>query len=97
MALGMIGLGRMGANMSERLVKGGQRVVGYDRSPEAVQQVVAKGAEGASSLKALVDLLPPPRAIWIMVPAGAPVDETIAALTPMLSAGDILIDGGNSN
>ena len=97
MALGMIGLGRMGANMSERLVKGGQRVVGYDRSPEAVQQVVAKGAEGASSLKALVDLLPPPRAIWIMVPAGAPVDETIAALTPMLAAGDILIDGGNSN
>jgi len=97
MQIGMIGLGRMGANMSERLVKGGQRVVGYDRSPEAVQQVVAKGAEGASSLKALVDLLPPPRAIWIMVPAGAPVDETIAALTPMLSAGDILIDGGNSN
>src|SRR5687768_9342990 len=97
MELGMIGLGKMGANMSERLVRGGHRVVGYDRSPDAIAAVVARGAEGAESLEALVGKLGAPRAIWVMVPAGAPVDDTIELLLPMLAPGDLIIDGGNSN
>jgi 6-phosphogluconate dehydrogenase len=97
MELGMVGLGRMGANMVERLVRGGHRVVGYDRDSGAVARVTAGGAGGADSLPALAGKLTKPRAIWIMVPSGAPVDETIAALIPHLSKDDILIDGGNSN
>lgn len=97
MELGMVGLGRMGANMVERLVRGGHRVVGYDRDAGAVARVVSAGAEGADSLTSLARKLGKSRAIWIMVPSGAPVDETIAALTPHLSKDDILIDGGNSN
>ena len=97
MELGMVGLGRMGANMVERLVRGGHRVVGYDRDPGAVSRVTAAGAGGADSLATLAGKLNKPRAIWIMVPSGAPVDETIAALLPHLSKDDILIDGGNSN
>jgi len=97
MELGMVGLGRMGANMVERLVHGGHRVVGYDRDSGAVARVTAGGAGGADSLPALAGKLTKPRAIWIMVPSGAPVDETIAALIPHLSKDDILIDGGNSN
>jgi len=97
MELGMVGLGRMGANMVERLVRGGHRLVGYDRDVAAVARVVAAGAEGADSLASLAGKLARPRAIWIMVPSGAPVDETIATLLPHLSKGDILIDGGNSN
>jgi 6-phosphogluconate dehydrogenase len=98
MELGMIGLGRMGANMVERLVRGGHRVVGYDRDAGAVARVAAAGAGGADSLANLAGKLAgKPRAIWIMVPSGAPVDETIAALLPHLSKDDILIDGGNSN
>jgi len=97
MELGMVGLGRMGANMVERLARGGHRVVGYDRDPGAVARVTAAGAGGADSLAALAGKLGQPRAIWIMVPSGAPVDDTIAALTPHLSRNDILIDGGNSN
>jgi 6-phosphogluconate dehydrogenase len=97
MELGMVGLGRMGANMVERLVRGGHRVVGYDRDSGAVARVTAAGASGADSLPALAGKLGKPRAIWIMVPAGAPVDETIVALIPHLSKDDILIDGGNSN
>ncbi len=97
MELGMVGLGRMGANMVERLVRGGHRVVGYDRDSGAVARVTAAGAGGADSLPALAGKLGKPCAIWIMVPSGAPVDETIAALTPHLSKDDILIDGGNSN
>ncbi|HEV2523076.1 MAG TPA: decarboxylating 6-phosphogluconate dehydrogenase [Candidatus Acidoferrales bacterium] len=97
MELGMVGLGRMGANMVERLVLGGHRVVGYDRDPGAVSHVTAAGAGGADSLATLAGKLNKPRAIWIMVPSGAPVDETIAALLPHLSKDDILIDGGNSN
>src|SRR6202011_661323 len=97
MELGMVGLGRMGANMVERLVRGGHRLVGYDRDPAAVARVVAAGAEGADSVASLAAKHTPPRAIWIMVPSGAPVDETIAALLPHLSKDDILIDGGNSN
>ncbi|MGE5217026.1 MAG: phosphogluconate dehydrogenase (NAD(+)-dependent, decarboxylating) [Chloroflexota bacterium] len=97
MELGMIGLGRMGANMTERLVRGGHRIISYDRSPEAIQQVVDKGATGGRSLADLVKQLTPPRAIWLMVPSGDPVDQTIEQLLPILTKGDILIDGGNSN
>jgi 6-phosphogluconate dehydrogenase len=95
--LGIIGLGRMGANMSERLVLGGHRVIGYDRSPQAIQRVVDHGAVGAHSLADFIRQLSSPRAIWLMVPAGAPVDETIEQLLPHLSKGDIVVDGGNSN
>jgi 6-phosphogluconate dehydrogenase len=97
MELGMVGLGRMGANMVERLVRGGHRLVGYDRDASAVARVVSAGAEGADSLANLAGKLARPRAIWIMVPSGAPVDETIATLLPHLAKDDILIDGGNSN
>jgi 6-phosphogluconate dehydrogenase len=97
MELGMVGLGRMGAYMVERLVRGGHRVVGYDRDPGAVARVTAAGAGGADSLANLAGKLAKPRAIWIMVPSGAPVDDTIAALIPHLAKDDILIDGGNSN
>jgi len=96
MELGMIGLGKMGAFMTERLVKGGHRVIGYDFNAAAVQAAVAKGAAGAGSLDALVSQLKVPRAIWLMVPAGDPVDQTIAALVPHLSEGDTILDGGNS-
>jgi 6-phosphogluconate dehydrogenase len=98
MELGMVGLGRMGANMSERLVQGGHRVVGYDPNAAAVARVTSVGAGGADSLENLAGKLTgKPRAVWIMVPSGAPVDETISALVPRLNKGDILIDGGNSN
>ncbi len=97
MELGMIGLGRMGAFMSERLLGGGHRVVGYDRSPDAAARLVAAGGEKADSLRSLVDALAAPRLLWIMVPAGAPVDETIEELRPLLSPGDSIVDGGNSN
>jgi 6-phosphogluconate dehydrogenase len=97
MELGMIGLGRMGANMTERLILGGHRVVTYDRSAEAIQRVVDKGALGAHSLADFVKQLAPPRAIWLMVPSGDPVDQTIDQLLPSLTEGDTIIDGGNSN
>ena len=97
MELGMIGLGRMGANMTERLVMGGHRVISFDRSPQAIQRVVDIGAVGAHSLADFVKQLALPRAIWLMVPSGDPVDQTIEQLLPSLSKGDILIDGGNSN
>lgn len=97
MELGMIGLGRMGASMTERLVRGGHRVISYDRSAEAIQRVVDKGAIGAHSLADFVKQLTLPRAIWLMVPSGDPVDQTIEQLLPSLTNGDIVIDGGNSN
>ncbi|MCH6554358.1 MAG: decarboxylating 6-phosphogluconate dehydrogenase [Acidobacteria bacterium] len=97
MQLGMIGLGRMGANMVERLLRGGHQLVGYDRDPVAVQRVAEKGASGADSLAALAQQLKPPRAVWLMVPAGDPVDQTIEALIPHMSRGDVILDGGNSN
>ncbi len=97
MELGMVGLGKMGAFMVERLVRGGHRIVGFDRDAGAVARVVSVGAEGADSLAALAAKLKQPRAIWIMVPSGAPVDDTIAALIPLMSKGDTIIDGGNSN
>jgi 6-phosphogluconate dehydrogenase len=96
MELGMIGLGKMGAFMAERLLRGGHQVVGLDRDAAAVARVVEKGAKGAESLEKLVAQLKTPRAIWLMVPAGAPVDETIDRLAPHLAAGDTIIDGGNS-
>jgi 6-phosphogluconate dehydrogenase len=97
MELGMIGLGRMGANMTERLVKGGHRVVGFDPKPEARARVEDKGAQSAASLDMLVASLQAPRIVWMMVPAGSITDGTVAALLPLLAAGDVLVDGGNSN
>jgi len=95
MQLGMIGLGRMGANMVRRLIKGGHHCVVYDRSSEAVQQLVKEKAVGAGSAAEFVKQLTKPRAVWLMVPA-AVVDQTIAEILPLLERGDILIDGGNS-
>jgi 6-phosphogluconate dehydrogenase len=95
MELGMIGLGRMGANMARRLLRGGHGCVAFDRSAKAVAELAKEGATGAASLADLVKQLTPPRAIWLMVPA-ASVDETIADLAPHLARGDIVIDGGNS-
>ena len=95
MQLGMIGLGRMGANMVRRLIKNGHQCVVYDRSPESVKQLTGDGATGSSSIDDFIGKLQKPRAIWLMVPA-AVVDATIAELAPKLSKDDILIDGGNS-
>jgi 6-phosphogluconate dehydrogenase len=94
--LGMIGLGRMGANMTTRLIHGGHTVVAYDRDPAAVQRSAGDGATGASSLQDLVSKLTPPRAVWIMVPAGEPTDSTINDLLGLLEKGDAIVDGGNS-
>src|SRR5580658_2731160 len=95
MQLGMIGLGRMGANMVRRLLKNGHNCVVFDMSPKAVNELVQEKAVGAASLTEFVKKLEKPRAIWLMVPA-AVVDQTIADILPHLDAGDILIDGGNS-
>jgi 6-phosphogluconate dehydrogenase len=95
MQLGMIGLGRMGANMVRRLTRGGHQCVVYDRSAQSVQQVAAEGPVGTTSLADFVSKLSTPRAIWLMVPAGV-VDATLHELTPLLVSGDIVIDGGNS-
>jgi len=97
MRLAMIGLGRMGGNMSERLVKGGHEVVVFDRKPPTVQHYVSLGAIATTSLTDVTAKLKSPRIVWIMVPAGKPVDETIASILPGLSKGDVIIDGGNSN
>jgi 6-phosphogluconate dehydrogenase len=96
MRIGMIGLGRMGANMVRRLIKGGHECVAYDRSTDAVKASVGQGAKGASSLAELVAGLTAPRAVWVMVPAGI-VDSVLAELRPLLKKGDIIIDGGNSH
>ena len=95
MQIGMVGLGRMGANMVRRLLKGGHNCVAFDVSAKAVEGLVKEGSAGASDFKDLVQKLAKPRAVWLMVPAGV-VDETIEKLVPLLDAGDILIDGGNS-
>ncbi len=95
MQLGMVGLGRMGANMVRRLLKGGHQCVVFDRSPKAVEDLVAEKATGSADVRDLVKKLAKPRAIWLMVPAAA-VDQEIADLVPHLESGDILIDGGNS-
>jgi 6-phosphogluconate dehydrogenase len=96
MRVAMIGLGKMGGNMTARLLKRRHEVVAYDRTPDAVSRATALGARGATDLASIVTQLDAPRVIWIMVPAGAPVDETIDALVPRLSKGDVIIDGGNS-
>jgi 6-phosphogluconate dehydrogenase len=95
MQLGMIGLGRMGANLSRRLMRDGHRVVAYDRNPDVVKSLAAEGATGAESLADFVAKLDKPRAMWIMVPAGV-VESTLEQLRPLLEADDIVIDGGNS-
>ena len=97
MKLGMIGLGKMGANMSRRLVRDGHEVVGFDLDESAVQELEDDGATGAAALDDLVDELEPPRVCWMMVPAGDPVDATLDDLLPLLGEGDIVVDGGNSN
>jgi 6-phosphogluconate dehydrogenase len=96
MDIGMVGLGRMGGNMAARLVERGHRVVGLDRSEEAMAAARKDGVETAATIDALLAALPAPRAVWMMVPAGAPVDQTIDSLVPHLAKGDVLIDGGNS-
>jgi 6-phosphogluconate dehydrogenase len=97
MDIGMVGLGRMGANMVRRLLLGGHRVVAYDRSAETVAGIAAEGATGAASLSELVEALPSPRVVWLMVPSGDPTEATIADVRPLLKPGDVLVDGGNSN
>lgn len=96
MELAMIGLGKMGANMAMRLLRGGHRVVAYDLNEEAIQAVEAEGAEGARTLEEVVSKLRTPRAAWVMVPSGDPTEQTITQLADVLSEGDIIIDGGNS-
>ncbi|MGH2346040.1 MAG: phosphogluconate dehydrogenase (NAD(+)-dependent, decarboxylating), partial [Chloroflexota bacterium] len=95
--IAMIGLGRMGGNMVTRLIQGGHQVVAYDRSAAAVQASVDRGAVGSDSLQDLVTKLQAPRAVWVMVPAGGPTEGTINDLAGLLSPGDTIIDGGNSN
>jgi 6-phosphogluconate dehydrogenase len=96
MQIGMIGLGRMGGNMVRRLMGAGHTASVYDRSAEAVDALVSEGAAGSSSLEALVATLETPRVVWIMVPAGGPTEQTVDALAPLLTRGDIIVDGGNS-
>ena len=97
MKLGMVGLGKMGANMTQRLVQGGHEVVGFDHNPGACKAVEANGASTVGSLEQMVAALQQPRVVWLMVPAGTITDSTVDALLPLLDAGDTVIDGGNSN
>jgi 6-phosphogluconate dehydrogenase len=97
MELGMIGLGKMGANMVERLLQGGHKVTGFDPSAEARNAVQAAGAGAVDALAALVQALPTPRVLWMMVPSGKITDDTVDTLLPLLARGDTVIDGGNSN
>ena len=96
MQLGMVGLGRMGANMTRRLIRNGHSLIVSDLSPDAVNKLGSEGATGSSSLEDLVAKLTPPRAVWIMVPAGGPTEATVQKLAQHLQAGDAIIDGGNS-
>jgi 6-phosphogluconate dehydrogenase len=96
MQLGMIGLGRMGANMVRRLVRGGHECVVFDLNPDNVKTLAGEGATGSASLDDFVGQLTRPRAVWVMVPAGNPTEQTIMALARLMEAGDIIIDGGNS-
>ncbi|MDR7551108.1 MAG: decarboxylating 6-phosphogluconate dehydrogenase [Armatimonadota bacterium] len=98
MELGMIGLGRMGGNMAERLLRGGHRVVGYARRPAGLERILRLnlGAEGVTTLPGLAEKLRPPRAVWLMIPAGEAVDRMLDALIPVLAPDDIVVDGGNS-
>ncbi len=96
MKIGMVGLGKMGANMTVRLIKGGHQVVGFARTKAVVDAVVAQGAIGAYSLEDLVHQLEPPRVVWLMIPSGPPVDQTLEQLHALLAPGDLVVDGGNS-
>jgi 6-phosphogluconate dehydrogenase len=97
MQLGFVGLGKMGLNMVTRLVRGGHQIVAFDRSADAVRRAEAAGARGVASLEALVAALTPPRGVWVMVPAGAPTESTVATLGGLLSPDDVIVDGGNTN
>ena len=97
MQIGFVGLGRMGLNMVTRLLRGGHTVVAYDRSADAVARAEAAGAKGVTTLDALIEGLAAPRAVWVMVPSGDPTESTVTALGRLLSAGDTIIDGGNTN
>jgi 6-phosphogluconate dehydrogenase len=97
MQLGLVGLGRMGGNMARRLAAGGHAIVAFDRSADAVTRLTGGPISGAASLDDLIARLAPPRAIWIMVPAGEPTEQTVTALAERLSQGDVIIDGGNSH
>jgi len=97
MELAMIGLGKMGLNMATRLVRGGHRVIGHARTAETVESAVKLGAEGAQSLEEALGKLNVPRMVWLMIPAGKPTETTIEELSNLLSKGDIIVDGGNSN
>ena len=97
MEIGMVGLGKMGANMTTRLIKGGHRVVVYDRKADALAVATGQGAVSASSLEDLVAKLAAPRAVWVMVPAGAPTESVIGDLAGLCAEGDVVLDGGNSN
>ena len=96
MRIAVIGLGRMGANISRRLMRGGHEIVAFDRNSGSVAQLVSEGASGAASLEEAASLLEPPRIFWLMLPAGAPTEETVAALRTIARSGDVIIDGGNS-
>src|SRR6202042_2293445 len=96
MQLGMVGLGKMGANMTRRLMRGGHQLVVSDLSADSVKGLAGEGATASSSLDDLIAKLTPPRAIWIMVPAGGPTESTVQKLAQHLQPGDAIIDGGNS-
>ena len=97
MQIGLVGLGRMGGNMAQRLLRDGHDVVGFDLDPGALSELESHGGTGKTSLGALVEMLEKPRTVWIMVPAGAITQSTVDELSKHMSAGDTLIDGGNSN
>jgi 6-phosphogluconate dehydrogenase len=96
MELGIVGLGRMGANMARRLMKDGHRIVAYDVNPDAVGELAGEGAEGASSLQDLASKLSAPRSVWVMVPAGGITEQTVEDVAAVLESGDAIVDGGNS-
>ena len=97
MQVGMVGLGRMGANLARRLLRGGHQVVAYNRTYSRVETLVTEGATGATSLAELVSTLTSPRVVWLMLPEGRPTDEHVAALTPLLTAGDVVVEGSNGH
>jgi 6-phosphogluconate dehydrogenase len=97
MDIAIIGLGKMGANMTTRMLRGGHRVVAFDLNEDSIKAAEAQGADGARTLDEIITKLASPRAVWVMVPAGNPTESTITALAEILSPGDIIIDGGNSN
>jgi 6-phosphogluconate dehydrogenase len=97
MKIGFIGLGRMGGNMTRRLLENGHEIVAYNRTPEPVEEAVSRGAKAASDLKELMAMLEPPRAVWLMIPSGKPVDDALEELMGYADKGDLFVDGGNSN